>query len=185
MLWIDAPSVCAQWALSKNEWIYEMPSRRARYALKILQKLSSFNAIRYAIETRLTCIFETGLLVVKCQCHIIQKEALQSTHTHHMRARKIWISVVCTQRVCNIWRGEESRGRKSHQKRRLNVLTWVRRWISKFPQSTVIWICLWNDPLKARVWSRCEIYDSTVSKLLYIIIRCKYATASWDMSEIP
>lgn len=36
--------VCAQWALSKNEWIYEISSRRARYALKILLKLSPFNA---------------------------------------------------------------------------------------------------------------------------------------------
>lgn len=114
--------------------------------LKILQKLSSFSAFFYKKDRNEIDEHFRGWIVGRevPMSHHSQK-GLCKAHTTRELAKFKFRLFAHTHRV-NIWRGEEG---KSRRKRRLNVLTWVRRWFLKFPQSTVIWICLWKDPSRS------------------------------------
>lgn len=162
--------VCAQWVSSKmyecTRCRLDVLASRWKYC-QSLCRLTQF----FAIETnRLTRVSGAGLLVVKCQC---QKEALQSA-THHTRARKIWISAICTrtERV-NIWKEE------------MKIASSKTFGCAHLGAPLIFGIPIVNSDLNLfmkgflearRVWSRCEIYDSTVLKLL---------GTSWDTSGIP
>lgn len=101
--------VCAQWALSQNEWIYEISSRRARYALKILLKLSPFNATFSCDRNEIDVHFRDWMVGREVPMSHHSKRGF-AKRTPHESSQNLNFGCLHThtQRV-NIWRGEEEK----------------------------------------------------------------------------